>query len=122
LILLTDIQLKDRLIEYNSFLNNTLGLLAENRNEIIKRGINYDLTTEFGVQEFDYLKKELDKEIIELLPNDNWTNDTNDPTSIKFQDNLVFLVAMYIRQKQHLSELKKEMEEPLNFLKSKKCK
>jgi hypothetical protein len=120
--LLTDIQLKNSVIEYNSSLKNTLDLLSENRNEINKRVINFELSTEFGIQEFDYLKKELGEEIIDLLPNTNWTNDVNNPIYIKFQDNLVFLVAMYIRQKQHLSKLKMEMEKPLSFLKNKKCK
>lgn len=120
--LITDIQLKNKLIEYNAFLENTLDLLQENRNEINKRMISYESATEIGMQEFDYLKKELGKEIVQLLPNNNWTNDKNDKTFLKFQDNLVFLVAMYIRQKQHLSNLKKEMEEPIKLLKNKKCK
>ena len=119
--LLSDIQLKNRLIEYNTSLANTLDLLAENRNEINKRIIDYKSITELGMQEFNYLETELGEEIVELLPNNNWTNDKNDNTFIKFQDNLVFLVAMYIRQKQHLSNLKKEMEKPLKLLKEKKC-
>lgn len=83
--------------------------------------INYESATEVGMQEFDYLKKELGKEIVQLLPSNDWTNNKNDETFLKFQDNLVFLVAMYIRQKQHLSNLKKKMEEPIELLKNKKC-
>ncbi|MBT8395286.1 MAG: hypothetical protein KJN66_10610 [Bacteroidia bacterium] len=120
--LITDIQLKNKLIEYNTFLENTLDLLQENRNELNKRMINYESATEIGMQEFDYLKKELGKEIVQLLPSYDWTNNKNDKTFLKFQDNLVFLVAMYIRQKQHLSNLKKKMEEPIKLLKNKKCK
>jgi len=120
--LITDIQLKNELIEYNTFLENILDLLQENRNEINKRMINYESATEIGMQEFDYLKKELGKEIVQLLPSYDWTNNKNDKTFLKFQDNLVFLVAMYIRQKQHLSNLKKKMEEPIKLLKNKKCK
>ena len=120
--LITDIQLKNTLIEYNAFLENTLSLLQENRNELNERMINYESATEVGMQEFDYLKKELGKEIVQLLPSNDWTKDKNDKTFLKFQDNLVFLVAMYIRQKQHLSNLKKEMEETIKLLKNKKCK
>jgi len=120
--LITDIQLKNKLIEYNAFLENTLDLLQENRTELNKRMINYESTTEFGMQEFNYLKKELGEEIVQFLPNNDWTNNKNDKTFLKFQDNLVFLVAMYIRQKQHLSNLKKEMQEPTELLKAKKCK
>lgn len=120
--LITDIPLKNRLIEYNTFLENTLDLLAENRNEINKRVINYELTTELGIQEFDYLKKELGKEIVQLLPSNDWTNNKNDKIFLKFQDNLVFLITMYIRQKQHLYNLKIEMEEPIKLLNNKKCK
>lgn len=119
--LLTDLQLKNRLIEYNSFLENTLDLLAEIRNEINKRVLDYELSTEVGIQEFDYLKKELGQEILVLLPNREWTGDTEDPIFIKFQDNLVFLVTMYIRQGQHLSKLKQEMQEPLQLLRDKNC-
>ena len=120
--LITDIQLKNKLIEYNTSLENTMDLLQENRDEINKRMINYELTTEFGIQEFDYLKKELGKEIVQLFPSNDWSNNKNDKTFLKFQDNLAFLVAMYIRQKQHLSNLKKKMEEPIKLLKNKKCK
>ncbi|GJM17692.1 MAG: hypothetical protein DHS20C13_30190 [Thermodesulfobacteriota bacterium] len=51
-------------------MNNTLDLLQENRNELIKRMMDYE----------------------------------------------------QIRQKQHLYNLKKEMEEPIKLLKNKKCK
>ncbi|WP_158657201.1 hypothetical protein [Maribacter cobaltidurans] len=94
--------MKNRLIEYNTFLENILDLLQENRNEINKRMINYESATEVGMQEFDYLKKELGKEIVQLLPSNNWKNYKNHKTFLKSQDNLVFLVAMYIRQKQYL--------------------
>jgi putative cell wall-binding protein len=120
--LLTDIKLKNRLIEHSTYLNNTLDLLEENRNELIKRMMDYESTSEFGYQDIDYLNQELDKEIIALLPKTNWTNDPTHPIFLKFQDNLVFMVAMFIRQKQHLSNLKKEMEEPIKLLKNKKCK
>ncbi|MFL0351987.1 DUF6090 family protein [Xanthomarina sp. GH4-25] len=118
---ITDIQLKNRLIEFNTFLENTLDLLKENRNELNKRMINFESATEFGMQEFDYLENELGKEIVQLLPSIEWTNNKNDKTFLKFQDNLVFLVAMYVRKKQHLYNLKVEMEEPIRLLKNKKC-
>ena len=119
--LLTDIKLKNRLIEHSTFLNNTLNLLQENRNELIKRMMDYESTIEFGYQDIDYLNQELDKEHIALFPKNNWTNDPTHPIFLKFQDNLVFTVAMFIRQKQHLYNLKNEMEEPIKLLKNKQC-
>ena len=119
--LIRDIELKNTLIEYSTFLENTMNLLQENRNELNKRMINYESGTEVGMQEFDYLKKELGNEIIQLLPRKDWTNDKTDKIYLKFQDNLVFLVAMYVRQQQHLSALKKEMEEPIRLLETKNC-
>lgn len=119
--LLTDIQVKNSLIEYNSSLINTLNLLRENRDEIKKRVLSYESSTEVGIQEFDYLKNELGNTIVDFLPDRNWTNNANDKIFLKFQDNLVFLVAMYIRQRQHLSNLKNEMEEPYKLLKNKQC-
>ena len=120
--LLTDIKLKNRLIEHSTFLNNILNLLKENRDEIIDRMADFEFISEFGFQDIDYLKRELDKEHIALLPKNNWTNDPNNPIFLKFQDNIVVYIAMLIRQKQHLSNLKKEMQEPIELLKDKKCK
>jgi hypothetical protein len=82
---------------------------------------DFELISEFGYQDIDYLKRELDKEHIALLPKNNWTNDPNNPIFLKFQDNLIVYMAMLIRQKQHLSNLKKEMQEPIELLKDKKC-
>jgi hypothetical protein len=120
--LLTDLQLKNRLIQHSTFLDNILNLLQENRNEIINRMRVIDLVSELGYQDLDYLKQELGEEHIAFLPKNNWTNDPNNPIFLKFQDNLVFYIAMLIRQKQHLSNLKKEMQEPIGLLKEKKCK
>lgn len=120
--LLTDLKLKNRLVQHSTFLNNILSLLKENRNEIIHRMGDFELISEFGFQDIDYLKRELDKEHIDLLPKNNWTNDPNNPIFLKFQDNLVLFIALLIRQKQHLSNLKKEMQEPIELLKDKNCK
>ncbi len=120
--LLTDLKLKNRLVQHSTFLNNILSLLKENRNEIIDRMGDFELISEFGFQDIDYLKRELDKEHIDLLPKNNWTNDPNNPIFLKFQDNLVLFIALLIRQKQHLSNLKKEMQEPIELLKDKNCK
>ena len=120
--LLTDLKLKNRLIQHSTFLNNILNLLQENRNVIINRMSDFESMSEFGYQDIDYLKRELDREHIALLPKNNWTNDPNNPIFLKFQDNLIVYIAMLIRQKQHLSNLKKEMQEPIELLKDKKCK
>ncbi|MRH99648.1 hypothetical protein GH721_03790 [Kriegella sp. EG-1] len=120
--LLTDIKLKNILIEYSTFLDNTVNLLKENRNEIIKRYTDFELITELGYQDIDYMKKELDKEHFALLPNVNWTNDPTHPYFIKFQDNLVFILGMQIRQKHHFSNLRQELQKPMELLRGKKCK
>ncbi|WP_299334985.1 DUF6090 family protein [uncultured Psychroserpens sp.] len=119
--LLNDLELKNRLIQHSTFLNNILNLLKENRNVIINRMSDFELISEFGYQDIDYLKQELNKEHIALLPKNNWTNDPTHPIFLKFQDNLLVYIAMLIRQKQHLSNLKQEMQEPLKLLKDKKC-
>jgi len=119
--LLKDIELKNRLIEHSTYLDNTLNLLAENRNENIKRLGNLESVTAFGFQEFDYLEAELGKEIISFLPSTNWTNEPKNPEFLKFQDNLIYNITMFLRQIQHLSALKIELQEPLKLLKDKKC-
>ncbi|MBC3846824.1 hypothetical protein H8K90_10575 [Winogradskyella echinorum] len=120
--LLTDIKLKNRLIEHSTFLNNSLNLLKENRNEIVKRYTDFELITELGYQDIEYINRELDKEHVAFLPKINWTNDPTHPIFIKFQDNLIFILGMQIRQKQHFSNLKQEIQEPIELLKNKKCK
>tara|TARA_R110002111_G_C5855197_1_gene360113 strand:- start:10 stop:735 length:726 start_codon:yes stop_codon:yes gene_type:complete len=120
--LLTDLNLKNRLIQHSTFLNNILNLLQENRNEILKRMSDYELIVDFGYQDINYLNQVLGKELVDLLPKNDWTNEPNNPIFVKFQDNLVVFIAMLIRQKQHLSNLKKEMQEPIGLLKEKECK
>jgi hypothetical protein len=118
---LKDIDLKNRLIEHNTFLNNTLKNLSENRNEVLKRYANYELLTELGFQDLEYIKKELGVEIITFLPNINWVNDPGHPYFMKFQDNLVFILGMQIRQKVFFSSLQQEIQEPIKLLKAKNC-
>ncbi len=120
--LLTDLELKNRLIQHSTFMNNILNLLQENRNEILKRMSDYELIVDFGYQDINYLNQVLGKELVGLLPKNDWTNEPNNPIFVKFQDNLVVFIAMLIRQKQHLSNLKKEMQEPIGLLKEKECK
>jgi hypothetical protein len=120
--LLKDLELKNRLIQHSTFLNNILNLLQENRNEILKRMSDYELIVDFGYQDINYLNQVLGKKLVDLLPKNDWTNEPNNPIFVKFQDNLVVFIAMLIRQKQHLSNLKKEMQEPIELLKEKECK
>ncbi|MEM6516347.1 MAG: hypothetical protein AAF688_09200 [Bacteroidota bacterium] len=119
--LLRDIPLKNRLIKHNTFLNNAVNLLEENRNEIIKRYFDFDLTTELGYQDVDYMRQELGHELISFLPKINWTNDPTNPYFVKFQDNLVFFLGMQMRQRQYYLNLKQELQEPIKLLKAKNC-
>jgi hypothetical protein len=82
---------------------------------------DFESISDFGLQDIAYLNRELDKEHLDLLPNNNWTNEPDNPVFIKFQDNLVLFIGMLIRQKQHLSNLKMEIQEPIELLKNKKC-
>jgi hypothetical protein len=120
--LLTDIELKNRLIQHSTVLNNILNLLQENRNVIFNRTDDFELMSEFGFQDLDYLNQELDQEHLDLLPKSNWTNEPENPIFLKFQDNLVVYMAMLIRQKQHLATLKQEMQEPMKLLRAKECR
>lgn len=119
--LLTDIKLKNRLIEHSIFLDNTVHLLQENRNEVVKRYTDFEFITVLGYQDIDYMKKELDEEHMALLPNVDWTNDPTHPYFIKFKDNLVFILGMQIRQKHHFSNLRQELQEPIKLLRDKPC-
>ena len=114
--LLTDVELKDAVSEYYSNLDNILGQIDQNRNEIVKRSYPNN-PLEFGMQEFDYVNTILGKDILSLLPNNTWTSDKDNIYFIEFQNNIVFTIAMFDRHRQHLKRIVEEMQLPYTLLK-----
>ena len=117
--LLTDMELKNSLALYYSDLENILKQISQNRDELVKRSFPEDITG-FGFQELNYLKNILGNEIFTLLPQPNWMHNPDDPTFKKFQNNLLLLIALYDRQRQHLNKISENMEFPYQLL-QKKC-
>ena len=77
--------------------------------------------TQFSViQEFDYVRQLLNPEIIQTLPDVDWTKDKNSEYYKKFQLILLFNIAMADREKQHLSAIDNLMEKSYQLL-LKKC-
>jgi len=120
--LLDDINAKNSLIQYYSELENKQFQLKQNRDEIIKKVFELVNTSiEIGaIQEFDYVNKLLDPEIIRTLPKLDWTKDKNSEYYKKIQLTLLFNIAMADREKQHLSAINTLMESPYKLL-EKKC-
>ena len=120
--LLNDIPLKNSLIQYYAVLESRQGQLKQNRNELIGRYFDLiNMSIEFGaIQEFDYVNKILEPEIIRTFPSVDWTKDKNSEFYRRFQMVLLFNIAMADREKQHLLAINQLMESPYRLL-MKKC-
>jgi hypothetical protein len=121
--LLNDISVKNSLIQYYSELENKEFQLKQNRSEITKKVFDLVNTSfEIGaIQEFEYVRKLLDPEILQILPQDDWTKDKNNDYYKKLQQVLLFNIAMADRKKQLLSAINNLMETSYQLL-VKKCK
>ena len=121
--LINDITIKNSLIQYYSELENKQFQLKQNRDETTRRVFDLVNTNiEFGaIQEFEYVHKLLEPEILEFLPNYDWTKDKNSEYYKKLQNFLLFNIAMADREKQHLSAINSLMETPYQLLLA-KCK
>ena len=120
--LLNDISVKNSLIQYYSELENKEFQLKQNRGEITTKVFDF-VNTSFdigAIQEFEYVRKSLDPEILKILPQDDWTKDKNSDYYKKLQQVLLFNIAMADRKKQHLSAINKLMETSYKLL-IKKC-
>ena len=117
--LITNLQLKNSLAEYYGSLENILKQINQNRDEMVRRSFPKN-PTDFGVQEFDYLKTTLGSDVLKLLPENNWIHDKESDYFIDFQNLVVFTITMLDRHKQHLDRVSKEMELPYSLL-TKQC-
>jgi hypothetical protein len=117
--LITDNSIYSSLTTYYDIVENIVIQMNQNRDQRIENVFGYDSYTEFGYQEFDYVNLSLGPEIIELLPNVDWTKDSESKYFKKFQDDLVFIITMNERHKQHIEIILEAMELPFNLLKNK---
>jgi hypothetical protein len=115
--ILSDVTTKNSLMEYYGNLENILRQMNQNRDELVRRSYPEEPAL-FGIQEFDYMKTSLGKEIFDLLPDEDWISDKTHKTFLKFQDNLLFILTMYERHKHHLNSIIDEMEKPYELLKN----
>jgi hypothetical protein len=102
-------------------LENKQFQLKQNRDETTRRVFDLVNTNiEIGaIQEFEYVHKLLEPEILEFLPNNDWTKDKNSEYYKKLQNFLLFNIAMADREKQHLSAINTLMESPYILLEKK---
>ena len=75
---------------------------------------------EFGLAEFNYVNKLLGEEIIQTLPEIDWSKDKNSQYYKDFQLMLVFNITMTDRNKQVMQQILKLIETPHKLL-SEKC-
>lgn len=116
--LINDINLKNSLIQYYSELENKQFQLKQNRDEITKTVFELVKTNiDIGaIQEFEYVHRLLGSEILQILPQNDWTKDKNSDYYKKFQLALLFNIAMADREKQHLTAITNLMEHPYKLL------
>ena len=88
--------------------------MEENKVKVSLDVVNTDMG--LGIQEFEYMKKQLEPEILAILPDDDWIKDKSSQTYIKFQHLLLFNIAISDRAKQHLDKISKLMETPYELL------
>lgn len=121
--LLQDIQIKDNLIQFYAEQENKQVQLKQNRDEAIKEIFEMlnDSPDFGGLQEYDYVKNQLEPEIFATLPNVDWTHDKSSVHYRKFQHVILFVVTMAEREKQHLRAIHELMEPSFNLL-NEKCK
>ncbi len=116
--LLKDIELKNSLTEYYGKQENIIIQMDLNREAMVGRSLNYH-TTRIGLQDMDYVSEVLGKEILDLLPESEWTGNPDHPQFREFEGDMVFFVAMLLRHQVHLDDISKEMKEPYEKLQSK---
>ena len=120
--LLNDLEIKNSLIQFYGELENKQAQMNQNRNKLVDQ--TFDLigsSMEFGgLQEFDYVKQLLNQEIIQTLPQVDWTRDKSSESYQKFQLMLLMNIALADREKQHLYAIRDIMEVPYSLL-EKKC-
>jgi len=120
LSLLSDLTIKNSLITFYGEQENVLSQINQNRDEKVK--VSFEVINQqegLGIQEFDYLKQQLEPEILEILPNYNWIDDKSSETYKRFQNLLLFNIAMSDRDKQHLDKINDLMEIPYQLLQEK---
>jgi len=116
--LITNIKIKNNLIRYYSELENLTKQLNQNTDEIVRRAFDYKYVNEVGYQEFDYLKKALGPEILALLPKVDWHLNKESNYFKQFESNLVLMIALKERKKQHFDRIKNEMQPLYDSLKN----
>ncbi|WP_133556714.1 DUF6090 family protein [Algoriphagus boseongensis] len=121
--LLQDIEIKNSLIQFYAEQENKQVQLKQNRDEVIQEIFKMlnDSPDFGGLQEYDYVQKQLGSELIATLPNVDWTKDKNNVHYRKFQQVILFNLTMAEREKQHLATIHQLMEAPFQLL-SEKCK
>ena len=119
--LLQDVTIKNSLIQYYSDHEAIISQLNQNRKQIVDESFKIINTLGFGVQEFNYVKSQLEPEILKILPDVDWVNDKSNMSYKEFQNLILFNIAMSDRVKQHLTTILNLMDEPYQLLEE-KCK
>ncbi|MDT0622683.1 DUF6090 family protein [Croceitalea vernalis] len=120
--LITDSEIKNSLIQFYSELENKVSHLQQNSDENSKQTFSLiNSSIEFGISEFNYVNILLGNEIIQTLPELDWSKDRNSKYYKDFQLMVVFNITMSDRNKQVINEIIKLMDDPYDLL-AKKCK
>ena len=120
--LLKDARIKNSLIQFYSELENKVSHLNQNRQQVSEQSFKLvNSSIEFGLTEFDYVNNLLGEEIIQTIPDIDWSKDRDSQYYKDFQLMLVFNITMNDRNNQVLREIIDLMELPHSLL-SDRCK
>lgn len=118
--IISDQEVKNVLLQYNSDLESNLTVIQKNRDEFVKEIYKLTNTTvDFGLHEIEFVKEMLTPEVIEILPKDNWTKDKDSMIYKDFQKILLFNLTTAAREKQVIEAIIDLMEPPKKLLKDK---
>jgi len=116
--LFKDEEIKKSLAIYDANLENILTQINQNRDQVVQRSFNVN-PVDFGVQNFDYLKKSLGSEIFALLPDKDWVHNPESEIFKNFQNDMVLNIALLERHIQHINRIADEMKKPAELLDNK---
>jgi hypothetical protein len=118
--IISDLKIKNELIQYNSDLESNLTVIQKNRDEFVREVYNLtNSSVEFGLQEVNFVNKLINPQVIETFPKDTWTNDKNSALYKGFQNVLLYNMATAGREKQVLDTIIKLMQSPYELLEAK---
>ena len=96
--------LKDVIIRHYSDLDGALNRIFANTEDASKYVYQYNLS-DFGIHQLSLYENDFENELLEKMPNVNWTSNKNNLVYKKFQDHMSICIIVSSREKQLLKQV-----------------